>query len=46
MGQLIEEKTDINVVYRENLGGSNVVWNALMNGSIQMHPRLYRDDCD
>ncbi|MBM4763205.1 glycine betaine ABC transporter substrate-binding protein [Bacillus sp. B15-48] len=38
MGQLIEEKTDINVVYKENLGGSNVVWNALMNGSIHVIP--------
>ena len=38
MGQLIEDKTDINVIYRENLGGSNVVWNALMNGSIQVIP--------
>ncbi|MBT2583351.1 glycine betaine ABC transporter substrate-binding protein [Planococcus sp. ISL-109] len=38
MGQLIEEKTDIKVIYRENLGGSNVVWNALMNSSIQVIP--------
>lgn len=38
MGQLIEAKTDIKVIYRENLGGSNVVWNALMNGSIQVIP--------
>lgn len=38
MGQLIEEKTDIDIIYRENLGGSNVVWNALMNGSIQVIP--------
>ncbi|WP_249872458.1 glycine betaine ABC transporter substrate-binding protein [Oceanobacillus saliphilus] len=38
MGQLIEEKTDIDIMYRENLGGSNVVWNAMMNGSIQVIP--------
>lgn len=38
MGRLIEEKTDINVQYRENLGGSNVVWNALINDSIQVIP--------
>ncbi|WP_087974940.1 glycine betaine ABC transporter substrate-binding protein [Oceanobacillus rekensis] len=38
IGQLIEEKTDIDVQYRENLGGSNVVWNAMMNGSIQIIP--------
>lgn len=38
MGKLIEEKTDINVIYRENLGGSNVVWNAMMNGNIHIIP--------
>ena len=32
MGQLIEEKTGINVTYKENLGGSNVVWTAMING--------------
>ena len=32
MGQLIEEKTGINVTYKENLGGSNVVWEAMING--------------
>lgn len=38
IGQLIEEKTDISVIYRENLGGSSVVWNALMHDSIQVIP--------
>lgn len=38
MGKLIEDKTDINVIYRENLGGSNVVWNAMMNGNIHIIP--------
>lgn len=38
MGRLIEEETDLNIVYRENLGGSNVVWNALTNGNIHIIP--------
>lgn len=38
MGKLIEDKTDIKVIYRENLGGSNVVWNAMMNGNIHIIP--------
>ncbi|CAM3898841.1 glycine betaine ABC transporter substrate-binding protein [Lederbergia lenta] len=38
MGQLIEEKTDIKVIYKENLGGSNVVWNAMLNDHIQVIP--------
>ncbi|MCG7334934.1 glycine/betaine ABC transporter substrate-binding protein [Sporosarcina sp. ACRSM] len=38
MGQLIEEKTDITVIYKENLGGSNVVWNAMLNGLIDVIP--------
>ncbi|WP_342508159.1 glycine betaine ABC transporter substrate-binding protein [Sporosarcina sp. FSL K6-2383] len=38
MGQLIENKTDIEVVYKENLGGSNVVWNAMLNGLIDVVP--------
>lgn len=38
MGQLIDDQTDLNIIYRENLGGSNVVWNAMMNGSIQLIP--------
>ena len=38
MGQLIEDKTDIEVIYKENLGGSNVVWNAMLNGLIDVIP--------
>ena len=38
MGQLIEDKTDIKVLYKENLGGSNVVWNAMINGHIDVIP--------
>ncbi|MDW0108484.1 glycine betaine ABC transporter substrate-binding protein [Sporosarcina aquimarina] len=38
MGQLIESKTDIDVIYKENLGGSSVVWNAMTNGHIDVIP--------
>lgn len=38
MGQLIEDKTDIKVLYKENLGGSSVVWNAITNGHIDIIP--------
>lgn len=38
MGQLIEAKTDIEVVYKENLGGSNVVWTAMLNDNIDVIP--------
>jgi len=38
MGQLIENQTDIKVIYKENLGGSNVVWNAVVNGHIDVIP--------
>lgn len=38
MGQLIEEKLGIDVTYKENLGGSNVVWNAMVNGHIDVIP--------
>lgn len=38
MGQLIEDKTDIEVIYKENLGGSSVVWNAMTNGHIDVIP--------
>ena len=38
MGQLIENKTDIEVLYKENLGGSNVVWNAMINDKIDVIP--------
>ncbi|SDN78262.1 osmoprotectant transport system substrate-binding protein [Psychrobacillus sp. OK028] len=36
MGQLIEEKTGIDVIYKENLGGSNVVWTAMLNDKIDI----------
>lgn len=38
MGQLIENKTDLEVTYKENLGGSSVVWNAMTNGHIDVIP--------
>ncbi|QBP40310.1 glycine betaine ABC transporter substrate-binding protein [Paenisporosarcina antarctica] len=38
MGQLIEDKMGIDVIYKENLGGSNVVWNAMLNGHIDVIP--------
>lgn len=38
MGQLIQNKTDIEVLYKENLGGSSVVWNAITNGHIDIIP--------
>lgn len=38
MGQLIQEKMEIDVLYKENLGGSNVVWNAMTNGHIDVIP--------
>ncbi|CAM3289444.1 glycine betaine ABC transporter substrate-binding protein [Filibacter tadaridae] len=38
MGQLIEDKTDIEVIYKENLGGSNVVWTAMLNGNLDVIP--------
>ncbi|KGR77357.1 glycine/betaine ABC transporter substrate-binding protein [Ureibacillus manganicus DSM 26584] len=38
MGQLIEDKLGIEVLYKENLGGSNVVWNAMTNGHIDVIP--------
>ena len=38
MGQFIENKTDIEVIYKENLGGSSVVWNAMTNGHIDVIP--------
>ncbi|MFD1927416.1 glycine betaine ABC transporter substrate-binding protein [Sporosarcina siberiensis] len=38
MGQLIESKTDIEVLYKENLGGSSVVWNAMTNDHIDVIP--------
>ena len=38
MGQLIESETDLEVMYKENLGGSSVVWNAMTNGHIDVIP--------
>jgi len=38
MGQLIEDQTDLDVLYKENLGGSSVVWNAMTNGHIDIIP--------
>ena len=38
MGQLIEDKLGIEVLYKENLGGSNVVWNVMTNGLIDVIP--------
>lgn len=38
MGQLIEAKADIDVIYKENLGGSNVVWTAMLNDNIDVIP--------
>jgi osmoprotectant transport system substrate-binding protein len=38
MGQLIEEKLGVEVLFKENLGGSNVVWNAMTNGHIDVIP--------
>ena len=36
MGQLIEDRLGIEVLYKENLGGSNVVWNAMTNGHLDV----------
>lgn len=38
MGTLIEDKTDLKVTYKENLGGSNVVWNAMINDNLDIIP--------
>ncbi len=38
MGQLIEAKTDINVIQKDNLGGSNVLWNGMLENEIQLIP--------
>ncbi len=38
MGQLIEAHTDLDISYKENLGGSSVVWNAITNGHIDIIP--------
>lgn len=38
MGQLIEADTDIEVIRKDNLGGSNVLWNGLLEDEIQLIP--------
>ena len=38
MGQLIEAEAEIEVIYKENLGGSNVVWTAMLNDNIDVIP--------
>jgi osmoprotectant transport system substrate-binding protein len=38
MADLVEEYTDLTVVRKVNLGGSNVAWTALENNDIQMYP--------
>lgn len=38
IGNLIEAKTDLKVTYKENLGGSSVVWNALTSDNIDVIP--------
>ncbi len=38
MADLLEANTDLKVVRKVNLGGSNVAWTALENNDIQMYP--------
>ena len=38
MGQLIADKTDLEILYKENLGGSSVVWNAMTNDHLDIIP--------
>ena len=38
MGQLIADRTDIEILYKENLGGSSVVWNAMTNDHLDVIP--------
>ncbi|GKV65563.1 MULTISPECIES: glycine betaine ABC transporter substrate-binding protein [unclassified Sporosarcina] len=38
MGQLIEDRLGIDIIYKENLGGSSVVWNAMTNDHIDVIP--------
>ena len=38
MGQLIEDRLGVDVIYKENLGGSSVVWNAMTNDHIDVIP--------
>lgn len=38
MGQLVENRTDIKVERKDNLGGSDVLWSALLKDDIQIIP--------
>ena len=38
MGQLIEDRLGLDILYKENLGGSSVVWNAMTNDHIDVIP--------
>jgi osmoprotectant transport system substrate-binding protein len=38
IADIIEDKTDLSVVRKVNLGGSNVAWGALKNNEIQLYP--------
>ncbi|WP_248924690.1 glycine betaine ABC transporter substrate-binding protein [Paenibacillus hamazuiensis] len=38
MADIIESSTDLKVVRKVNLGGSNVAWKALLNNDIQLYP--------
>lgn len=38
MGELIEDRLGIEVLYKENLGGSSVVWDAMTNDLIDVIP--------
>ncbi|HEY2495361.1 MAG TPA: glycine betaine ABC transporter substrate-binding protein [Paenibacillus sp.] len=38
MADIIESNTDLKVVRKVNLGGSNVAWKALLNDDIQLYP--------
>jgi osmoprotectant transport system substrate-binding protein len=38
ISQLIEEKTDLRVEYKENLGGTMVCYEALKNGQLDIYP--------
>jgi osmoprotectant transport system substrate-binding protein len=38
MADIIENNTELKVVRKVNLGGSNVAWKALLNNDIQLYP--------
>lgn len=38
MADVIEDRTDLKVVRKMNLGGSNVAWKALLGNEIQLYP--------